>query len=388
MRFSLWLIPVFFFQFVVAQNRTLVWSELLSSTPTLQNVHSHAQQFELEIILDVYDKVKDSLQRFHYDPSHNKYFYPASIVKLPSAIFACERINQLNNSVDIHTPLRINANGPCQRECKSDAFNKEGLPTIAGFIRKALTISDNSSFTRLYEWVGPEYYVHRFQELNMPKSVIRKKFDSCSLEDCRCVNSIDFIKNDSVVYHQPSRCYHGPYFQPMDQMTIGLRHMEGKKIISSPKDFSQNNCLPLENLHDLVIGVCYPQFSKFTLHLTKEQRTWIMESMRKSPAELHQKWKEDSKFHQHYYNFMFYGNKPEGHQEEIKITNIVGLAYGYTIESAVIEDQNGNFIVLSAKLYTNKNDIAGSGEYRYESISMPFMRDLGKVCLQWMQNTR
>jgi hypothetical protein len=130
-------------------------------------------------------------------------------------------------------------------------------------------------------------------------------------------------------------------------------------------------------------ALCFPDLSTIDFNLTEEQRKWIIESMQKSPHELSEVWKQNSNLHQHYYNFFVYGHKPGNHQDKIVITNIVGLALGFTIESAVIEDHDGNQIILTAKLYTNHSDIAGSGEYNYEKIAFPFMRDLGKVCLDW-----
>jgi len=381
MRFSLAFIFIFFsIQFQAQEPK---WDSLLRSTPALEKVFLKSNSYQLEIILEVIDQDKGTSERYTYLKNDNRYFYPASIVKLPTAIFACERLNQIQSEINIHTPLEILAKGKCQRDFKIDDYNNDHRPTLAGLIRKSLTISDNQAYSRLFEWVGPEYYVQRFEELSMHESVVRKKFDGCSVEQCKCVNAFNFFNGNDVIYHEPSRCYYGDYQKPMQDMTVGKKHLSNGKIINSPLDFSNNNSIALHNIHDMLKALCFPDLSTIDFNLTEEQRKWIIESMQKSPHELSEVWKQNSNLHQHYYNFFVYGHKPGNHQDKIVITNIVGLALGFTIESAVIEDHDGNQIILTAKLYTNHSDIAGSGEYNYEKIAFPFMRDLGKVCLDW-----
>lgn len=371
----------------LSHGQNINWDSLLRSTPALEKVYQDYSKYQLEIIVDITTEKNGIIARNQqvFQPLPNTYFYPASLVKLPTSIFACEKVNALKKeNLTIHTPLRIEANGPCQKPLDKDNFNENGLPSLGGFIRKALTVSDNTAYSRLYEWVGPYYYVKRFKELNMSTAVIRKKFDGCTVEESRCVNAITFYDDKAVIYKQSSECYNENYPRPMPEMGIGKKHKEGKKIIATPKDFSNNNCLLMKDVHELMIALCAPEQSSIKLNLTDEQRQWMQESMRLSPAQLHRIWKEDPRFHAHYYNFFIYGDKSEIEYPHLEITNIVGLAYGYTAETAMIKDNQGNTFFISAKLYTNNSDLAGSGEYPYTRVAMPFMRDLGLAVHQWV----
>jgi Beta-lactamase enzyme family len=384
-----WRFLLFSFVFALTNSHAqqIDWDTLLRTTPALEKVFKDSERYQLEIIVDVITKKDGHYSRNHhaFQPFPNLYFYPASLVKLPTSIFACEKINALQiPGLNLQTPMRFSSNGPCQKALEKDAFNQNSLPHLGGFIRKALTVSDNSAYSRLYEWVGPAYYVQRFKELNMPKAVIRKKFDGCTVEESRCVNTIAFINGTEILYQQAAECYDKMYTPPMSEMGIGKKHKEGKKLINTPKDFSQNNCLLMKDVHELMIALCLPTASEIKLNLSDEQRKWMMESMQLAPGQLHDTWKNDTRFHDHYYNFFVYGDKADTNYTELRITNIVGLAYGYTAESAMIEDDKGNTFFISAKLYTNNSDIAGSGEYPYAGVAMPFMRDLGLAVYHWV----
>ncbi len=383
MRFLIFVLFIFKVNGAPIYGQELNWDSLLRSTPALEKIFLKSDASQLEIILEVITKDERKSICYQYPNKPNQYFYPASIVKLPTAIFACERVNQMDSIINIHTPLEMIAKGKCQRDLKWDEFNAINKPTLAGLIRKSLTISDNQAYSRLYEWVGPEYYIHRFNELSMPNAVVRKKFDGCSTEQCRCVSEFRFFDDNHLVHVEPARCYEGAFKQPKFEMKVGDRHWSNGKVVNAPMDFSHNNCIELQNIHDLLKALYFPQISQLNLYISEEQRNWIIASMQKSPHELSEVWKNNTSLHQHYYNFFVYGHKPANHQDDIVITNIVGLALGFTIESAVIEDHDGNQIILTAKLYTNQSDVAGSGEYNYEKIAFPFMRDLGKACLEW-----
>ena len=62
----------------------------------------------------------------------------------------------------------------------------------------------------------------------------------------------------------------------------------------------------------------------------------------------------------------------------MRIFNKVGLAYGYIIESAYLDDRaNGVEFLLTATTMVNKNGIFGDGEY--DELGFSFLAELGRV---------
>jgi hypothetical protein len=83
------------------------------------------------------------------------YFYPASMVKLPAAVLALEKLNDLAvPGLTRDTALRIAAGTAAQTAVERDPSKADGLPSIAHYIEKIFLVSDNDAFNRLYEFLG------------------------------------------------------------------------------------------------------------------------------------------------------------------------------------------------------------------------------------------
>jgi hypothetical protein len=65
--------------------------------------------------------------------------------------------------------------------------------------------------------------------------------------------------------------------------------------------------------------------------------------------------------------------------DDIKITNIVGQSYGFMVDCAYIQNKKDDVeFMLSAVIYTNKDEIINDGKYEYNSIALPFLAELGR----------
>ena len=110
------------------------------------------------------DKVKFTDYTFNLNP--DKYFYPASTVKLPVAILALQKLNELKIAgLDRNTTMITGSDGNGQTEVMNDPSAADGRPTIAHYIKKILLVSDNDAFNRLYEFLGQEYINNNFRKM-------------------------------------------------------------------------------------------------------------------------------------------------------------------------------------------------------------------------------
>jgi hypothetical protein len=67
----------------------------------------------------------------------------------------------------------------------------------------------------------------------------------------------------------------------------------------------------------------------------------------------------------------------------LSVTNIVGLSYGFATDISYVHDEKTNVeFFLSATIYTNKSNVLGSGNYEYNEIAFPFLKDLGNAVLK------
>jgi hypothetical protein len=360
---------------------------ILGSNGTLQPVIEKKDKFRTQII---YSRIsKDSkgeivLTHYSFNANEQSYFYPASLVKLPLSIFAIEKINSLkSHGVTLQSKLSIDSNFTCQKSLTIDALSNDSVPSIKNYISKALIVSDNESYNRLYEFVSPGYCEQRLSEIGFNKARIISRFSSCDSTENRHTNSFKFY-NDSndLIYTQPPAFFSKKITPPFSTMKIGKAHYAKGKTINTPKDFSKSNCFPLQDMHDLLISLVYPETSKLDFSLSAEDRNFLLKCLSSSPQE-----SEiipivtNPAYNEFMTNYLYYGaQKNVIRNPNLKVCNIVGQSYGFLSDISYFQDSKNNVeFFLSAVIYANSSEVVGNGGYQYETVGFPFLQELGKT---------
>ena len=363
---------------------TLNWDSALFKRPELARVASMPGKYKLQVICTEIQSDASGVKGFHtskFNFNDTSYFYPASIVKLPASIFAAEKVRTLQKyGVEMETDVLIDSSFQCQSRLYRDTYTNDTTASIAEFIEKALVVSDNPSYSRLFEFVGPEYFAQRFSEMNMPHAIIRHRFTSCDSTANRHTNPFHFIGAEGdTLYSQPEAYFSGTYPKPNVSMLVGKSNKVNGKVVKKPKSFEKSNMLPLSDVHALLMELIYPESQPFEFHLSEEQRAYLRSMLTISPRQsANQKIALNKDFHDNYTNYFFFGQENKTRQSNLEVCNIVGLAYGFMTDVCYVKDPNtGTEFFLSATLYLNESNSFGSGNYEYSQIGFPFMKSLG-----------
>ena len=69
--------------------------------------------------------------------------------------------------------------------------------------------------------------------------------------------------------------------------------------------------------------------------------------------------------------------------EQIRVYNKIGQAYGTSIDNALIKNYQDNIeFILTATIYTNKNKVINDNLYEYDDIAVPFLAKLSRGIYQ------
>ena len=348
-------------------------------------------KYRLQIIYTRINRDKKnvpSFTHFGYRAVNPNYFYCASLVKLPCSILALEKVNQLKEyGVDMNSPLLIDSVNSCQRKWYLDGTSENGLPSVAQYIRRMLLVSDNHSYSRIYEFLTNNYFHSRMKELGFPKARLVVRFDGlCSGENHFVSNPFYFIDlNGKVIYEKEST--HSKNVLPVSNKPLivgkAMLDSEGKKL-KRGKDFSKTNYLELMDVHQVLknlIFLPYLPVGKKKYNLSGVQRDFLLEHLGMWPRESRFPKYDSVEYKDSHKKYLIYGAAESRiHEDSIRIFNIVGQAYGFVSDCAYIVDQeNGLEFMLSAVLYTNQDGIINDGVYECQSLGLPFLEDLGKL---------
>jgi hypothetical protein len=368
-------------------NTNLIWDLISSNGNYFKDYLKNPVKYEVQIIYSQISRDEKNFPFFTtylYNANPEEYFYPASTVKLPAAILALEKLNELNISgLNKYTPLKIDSTENWQTSALNDSTSSNGMPSIAHYIKKIFLVSDNDAFNRLYEFLGQDYLNEKLWGKGLKDCRLISRLDiSLTPKKNACTNSITFYNDEKVVYYQPQVCNDKQYPNGLSTTKRGIGFYRNDSLINEPKDFSNSNYISLADLHGIIKRVIFPEtFSESErFNLTEEDYKFIYKYMSMFPRENQFPKYNSSEYWDSYVKFFMFGDAKDSLNGDIRIFNKVGEAYGYLIDNAYVIDFKNNIeFLLSAVIYVNEDQIFNDDKYEYDQIGFPFLSNLGKV---------
>jgi Beta-lactamase enzyme family len=352
------------------------------------NITDNLNEYQVQIIYTKIDRNNNNepvFTDYFYNTRDQQYFYPASVIKMPLAFLALQKLNELKQKgipVDMNTPMITDAERIAQTAVYNDPTTAEGQPTIAQYIKKIFLVSDNDASNRLYEFLGSEYIHTSLHRMGFKSAeFIHRLSVSLSEEENRYTNPIKFYNSaGQIIYEQPQQYYKKKYSQRNDKR--GKGYYAGGKLVNEPFDFSRKNRLSLEDMHGLIRSVMFPQQvpEKKRFQLTEEDYRFLQWCMSQLPGESTSPVYTAPDYWDSYVKFHLLGSEKKPFPQNMRIFNKVGEAYGYLTDVAYIADfENKVEFMLSATIFTNKDGIFNDDKYEYETVGLPFFKNLGEV---------
>jgi hypothetical protein len=345
-------------------------------------------KYEIQVLYTQIDRDEAGIPSFttyRYGIDPNQYFYPASTVKMPTALLALEKMNEMGIvGVDKHTALQTFAGRSPQTAALADETAVSGLPSVAHYVRKIFLVSDNDAYNRLYEFLGQGYINRKLREKGLTDSRIIHRLSVSGYDTLgnRYTNPFQFIDEQGIRLQQGEQ-YSSFYDElGLTRQQRGVAYMTNDgDIVNEPFDFRYKNYLSAQDLHDMLRAVIFPssvsEGERF--NFSSEDYAWVYRAMAQFPRE-----SESPVYDQedHYVKFWLYGDQDSTFQipKNVRILNKVGWAYGYLTDAAYIADtEAGVEFFLVGTIHVNDNQTYNDGVYEYEEEGLPFFGELGQA---------
>ncbi len=357
---------------------------------SLKPVVDNPSKYELQIIFTRIHRDASGLPRFEphrYRVKKRYYFYPASLVKLPVSILALTKLDEYQlPGLDRNTTVFTDSAAPCQQRVHADSTAETALPSIGNYIKRMMLVSDNFSYSRVYEFLGRDFLKTELNRVGLPGTRIVHRFDgNCSFAENGVLNPMTFLgpRGDTLL-RIPLRITGLLSPHPLGRIRKGRgQQLPNGRMVRRPKDFTQANYLSLEDADGILKRLVMPEaFAKQQrFRLSTKDRDFLLSQMGKWPRESIFPHYPDSVFEDSHKKYLVYGDvHGKINSDSIRIFNVVGLSYGYMSDCAyVIDAAQGVEFFISVSLYVNSDGIINDGKYEYQQIGFPFLSRLGRI---------
>ncbi len=358
---------------------------VLHSLPIFRDsIAPDLERYELQVLYrPLFGADSGQTQRWHVDP--NRYYYPASTVKLPIAALALEQLNLMGVvGLTSDSPMSVDS----VRAPQSSSRERIGVPgqlaTVGGHVRDIAAVSSNEAYNRLFEWLGQRHINEALHRRGYRTRITHRLsvsgFDST---ENRFLPPVTFrhVETGDTVLFRGAAFAKTPYAETRTHSVKGRGYINADdQLVNEPFDMSGKNYLGLEDLTDVVQSIVAPE----TVDSTKRfaigaaDHEMLVRAMRTPPSG-----SDNPSHHKEpdgYVKFLYYGGEGAFEPDGPIIYNKVGDAYGTLTDAALFEDPaTGRRFMLAATLLVNRNGVFNDGKYEYEGVGFPLMRDLGRA---------
>jgi beta-lactamase class A len=390
--FAILFVPVLMFlQFEASGQSTpktdAFLENLLKQYPEFAKILQNKDSFKLQIIYTQIDRDahnEPSFKNYYFNLDSTKYFYPASTVKLPVALLALQKLNELRlPGLDKKSTLITRNDHSGQTAVYNDPTTADGKPSVANYVKKIFLVSDNDAFNRLYEFLGQQYINERLQKMGYTDAQILHRLSiPLSEDENRHTNPISFYNGfGKLLYDQPMQTSQLKYAARNDSLGKAYYNNDGQ-LIKQAMNFSKKNRICLADLHNILRAVLFPNSVPVDqrFNLSNEDRQFVYQYMSQFPQETTYPPYDSANYWDAFGKLLYYGSEKATLPKNIRIFNKEGDAYGFLTDVSYFVDFDKKVeFMLSATIYCNSNGILNDDKYDYETVGLPFMKQLGKV---------
>ena len=346
--------------------------------------------YEAQIIYTQINRDENNQPHFksyYFNVDTNRYFYPASTVKLPAVLLSLEKLKQLEvPGLTKFTSMFSDSVYLGQLSVKTDSTSQNGLPSIAHYARKVLVVSDNDAFNRLYEFLGQKDFNEKLREKGYHARVLHRLERFLTPDQNRHTEAVRFVKNDSTIFFQPMLVNKDSILPP-GKILKGTAYMKGDSIVKEPFDFTYKNFLSLTDQQEILKAIIFPNAVAATKRFMIDEydRRFVLQYMSQLPRETtFPPYYNDTSYYDANCKFLLFGKDRDNIPSNIRIFNKIGDAYGFMIDNAYVVDFDNNIeFMLSAVINCNTDNTYNDGVYDYETIGYPFMKNIGQMIYEF-----
>lgn len=363
--------------------------EIRGKDTLVDHVLNNRAKYRFQFMLtEITEEDSSTFTQETYDYSRpDWYFYPASMVKLPTALLTLEKLNEMDFSTQ--SVLKINRDF----DCGNMKFVDESLQSNLNFehmLRELIIVSNNTYYNSLYHFLTPKRINEALQKKGLFETNIYKDFSGCEMPLNLRTHSykLEQLAPKNTYFQEESRLDLSEFAQNYaydPAKLLGSKHEYRGEIVDGPFDFNYNLEYPIKDIHGTMMRLFFPQFfgEEQGWNLRESDQELLFTAMKSVPRDLNEKKYQDlRKYPDNLYKYIIHGNGNASFSE-VETYGKIGISYGFVTESVYLFDPSTQKrLILSASIYVNANDTVNDGKYEYDEIARPFLARFSQLLLE------
>jgi hypothetical protein len=344
----------------------------------LRSIIKYKDKYEIQIIYTEVTKNtlgQTEFKDFQFQLNDQKYFYPASTIKLPITVLVLSKINELRAAgLNISLKSKINLS---LINNKKEIILKDSITSFQNLIADVFLVGDNSASNVLIDFLGYNYFNSSMNDAGYENTYLNHKFNPDPFVDSSWrISTLDneiISSNENQINILAS--------SNISNLKKGEKRFIDGEIKNESLDFSSKNRSSLTDMHNIMKNLIYPEISISKFNLNVEDYDFLRYWMSRFTYEdLGTKYIGDDKFFNSYNKFFIHGTDSILKNTDVRVYNKIGQAYGTSTDSAYIKNYKEDVeFFLTATIYTNRNKIINDNIYEYGDTAIPFLSKLSNA---------
>ena len=344
----------------------------------LRSIVKNKDNYEIQILYTEVSKNSDGkaeFSDFHFQLNDEKYFYPASTIKLPITVLALSKINELRaegSNISPKSKIKLSLINN-----QNEIILKDSITSFQNLIADVFLVSDNSASNVLIDFIGYNYFNSSMSNLGFENTYLNHKFNPDPFVDSSW--RISTLDNEIISSNENQITVLAS--SNISNLKKGEKRFINGEIKNESLDFSSKNRSSLTDMHNIMKNLIYPETSLSKFNLNVEDYDFLRYWMSRFTYEdLGAKYIGDSKFFNSYNKFFIHGTDTILNNSDVRVYNKIGQANGTSTDSAYVKNYKEDLeFFLTATIYTNKNKIINDNIYEYGDTAIPFLSKLSKA---------
>lgn len=318
----------------------------------------------------------------------DEYFYPASAIKTIGAIGAVLALQPFaEQGWSLDTPLRIPSRTVELDSGSVSVGADRSSVTLRSLLEDTLIESSNTGFNALFDIAGVDGCNQQLWALDFESVRIFHRLSMGGLDpDAHSwLPSVSARLDGSWVELLDER------MQPLSSVpdnagatAIGVAYIDdnGAGRVDEPLDFSRKNYASLHDLQGIIMYLTEPELLDLpTDPLSDEHRAELAAIM---TGPLGERGGVSGADRENRFKPMLPLILPTvARREDIRYVNKAGRAYGFHLDSALVEHApSGRRVYVAATVFVDLDGTMNDNAYAYESLSFPFLQGVGQVAAE------